>query len=178
MVGNIAFVLVPQMLSLNALGIEQIGTPWSDGVPGLSQRPIESNSEFRYYWKADQYGAYFYHAHHRGQLEDGLYGPIYITPSEAVTKPFNLIASDDTQLEAMLDAEENTSPLLLSDWRLLTSEQIWDAEEASGVDAFCANALLINGKGSVTCFSQDEINNLTTPDQKAALGNETLTDIA
>lgn len=78
----------------------------------------------------------------------------------------------------MINAEENTSPLLLSDWRLLTSEQIWDAEEASGVDAFCANALLINGKGSVTCFSQDEINALTTPAQKGALGNETLTDIA
>ena len=78
----------------------------------------------------------------------------------------------------MIDAERKTAPLLLSDWRVLTSEQIWNAEEASGVDAFCANALLINGKGSVTCFSQDEINALTTPAQKAALGNETLTDIA
>jgi FtsP/CotA-like multicopper oxidase with cupredoxin domain len=144
----------------------------------MSQGPIESYSDFRYHWKADQYGAYFYHAHHRGQLEDGLYGPIYIAPSSTVTKPFSLILSDEDEVQAMIDAEENTSPLLLSDWRLLTSEQIWDAEEASGVDAFCANALLINGKGSVTCFSQDEINDLTTPAQKAALGNETLTDIA
>lgn len=164
--------------NLYYLGIEQIGTPWSDGVPGVSQRPIESGSEFRYYWTADQYGAYFYHAHHRGQLEDGLYGPIYIAPADDVTKPFSLITSNDTELEAMLSAEENTSPLLLSDWHLLTSEQIWNAEEASGVDAFCANALLINGKGSVTCFSQDEINSLTTPAQKATLGSETLTDIA
>lgn len=78
----------------------------------------------------------------------------------------------------MIDAEENTSPLLLSDWRLLTSEQIWNAEEASGIDALCANALLINGKGSVTCFSQAEIDSLTTHDQRAALGNESLTDIA
>lgn len=78
----------------------------------------------------------------------------------------------------MQNAEANTLPLMLSDWRLLTSEQIWDAEEASGVDAICANALLINGKGSVTCFSQDEINALTTEGQKAVLGNETLTDIA
>jgi FtsP/CotA-like multicopper oxidase with cupredoxin domain len=144
----------------------------------MSQTPIESNSEFRYHWKADQYGAYFYHAHHRGQLEDGLYGPIYITPSSDVAKPFGLITSNDTELQAMVDAEKKTSPLLLSDWRLLTSEQIWDAEEASGIDSLCANALLINGKGSVTCFSQDEINALTTPDQKGALGNETLTDIA
>ncbi|KAJ5450309.1 Laccase abr2 [Penicillium daleae] len=168
----------PFNVTVHFHGIEQIGTPWSDGVPGMSQTPIESNSEFRYHWKADQYGAYFYHAHHRGQLEDGLYGPIYITPSSDVAKPFGLITSNDTELQAMVDAEKKTSPLLLSDWRLLTSEQIWDAEDASGIDSLCANALLINGKGSVTCFSQDEINALTTPDQKGALGNETLTDIA
>lgn len=78
----------------------------------------------------------------------------------------------------MQAAEADTSPFMLSDWRLLTSEQIWDAEEASGVDSICANALLINGKGSVTCFSQEEINALTTENQKAVLGNETLTDIA
>ncbi|KAJ5167379.1 Laccase abr2 [Penicillium canariense] len=160
------------------LGIEQIGTPWSDGVPGMSQRVIQANRAFRYRWTAKQYGAYFYHAHHRGQFEDGLYGPIYITPSSSEARPFSLITSNNTQIQAMLTAEKNTSPLLISDWRLLTSEQIWSVEEASGVDSYCANALLINGKGSVTCFSQDEINSLTTPNQKAALGNESLTDIA
>lgn len=159
-------------------GIEQLGTPWSDGVPGVSQIPIQQGQSFLYRWTATQYGSYFYHAHHRGQLEDGLYGPIYIKPASSESKPFQLITTSATQLRAMQNAEANTSPLILSDWRLLTSEQIWDAEEASGVDSFCANALLINGKGSVTCFSQDEINALTTANQKAVLGNETLTDIA
>lgn len=155
-----------------------MGTPWSDGVPGVSQVPIEPNESFLYRWKALQYGSYFYHAHHRGQVEDGLYGPIYITPPSCAPKPFGSITSDVTQLQAMQLAEADTSPLMLSDWRLLTSEQIWNAEEASGVDSFCANALLINGKGSVTCFSQDQINAMTTPNQRAALGSANLTDIA
>lgn len=111
-------------------------------------------------------------------MEDGLYGPIYIKPASSEAKPFRRITTNATQLRAMQAAEADTSPFMLSDWRLLTSEQIWDAEEASGVDSICANALLINGKGSVTCFSQEEINALTTENQKAVLGNETLTDIA
>ncbi|KAJ5676646.1 uncharacterized protein N7477_002279 [Penicillium maclennaniae] len=171
---NVQFKVDNRWLS----GIEQVGTPWSDGVPGVSQVPIQQGRSFLYRWTADQYGSYFYHAHHRGQLEDGLYGPIYITPSSSEAKPFNLITSNATQLQAIRAAERVTSPVLLSDWRVLTSEQIWAAEEASGVDSYCANALLINGKGSVTCFSREEIDSLTTPNQKAVLGNETLTDIA
>ena len=160
-----------------SLGIEQLETPWSDGTPGLAQRPVDEGALFRYRWTAHQYGAYFYHAHHRGQLEDGLYGPIYVTPSSSEEKPFNLITTDQDQLQAISTAEANTSPIILSDWRLVTSEEIWSAEEASGVDAYCANALLINGKGSVSCFSRTELDAITTAHQQAALGNESLTDI-
>ncbi|KAJ5312082.1 hypothetical protein PENANT_c011G07955 [Penicillium antarcticum] len=159
-------------------GIEQIGTPWSDGVPGVSQRSISPNTTFLYRWTANDYGAYFYHAHHRGSLEDGLYGPIYIAPSASVTKPFSLITNITSQLNAMINAERNGCSVLLSDWRLLTSEQIWSAEVASGVDSYCANALLINGKGSVTCLPPTQIDALTTEAQRRALGNESLTDIA
>lgn len=159
-------------------GIEQRGTPWSDGVPGVSQRPIASGQSFLYRWTATDYGAYFYHAHHRGQLEDGLYGPIYIAPSPSETRPFSLITTNNAQIQAMLAAERNTSPILLSDWRLLTSEQVWAAEVASGVDSYCVNALLINGKGAVSCLPRALINSLITSNVKAVLGNETLTDIA
>lgn len=78
----------------------------------------------------------------------------------------------------MLAAEKNTSPVLLSDWRLLTSEEIWAAEVASGVDSYCVNALLINGKGAVSCLPRDLINSLITPNVAAVLGNYSLTDIA
>ena len=139
-----------------SIGIEQLGTPWSDGVPGVSQRSITPNSSFLYRWTATEYGAYWYHAHHRGSLEDGLYGPIYITPAASVQKPFNFITTDPAQLRAMIRAESVTSPVLLSEWRVLASEEIWAAEIASGTDSFCANALLINGKGSITCLPRAE----------------------
>lgn len=78
----------------------------------------------------------------------------------------------------MLAAERATRPVLISDWRSLTSEQIWAAEVASGVDSWCANAFLVNGKGSVTCLPRDQINALTTPAQRAVLGPQNLTDMA
>ncbi|KAJ5099871.1 hypothetical protein N7532_006872 [Penicillium argentinense] len=170
--------LCPFNVTVHFHGIEQLGTPWSDGVPGSSQRPIVTGQSFLYRWTATEYGAYMYHAHHRGQFEDGLYGPIYITPTATETRPFSLVATNNTQLQAMLAAERKTSPVLLSDWRLLTSEEVWAAEVASGVDSYCVNALLINGKGAVSCLPRALINSLITPNVQAVLGNETLTDIA
>lgn len=53
-------------------------TDETDGVPGLSQKSIEPGCTFNYKWTATQYGTYWYHAHSKGQLEDGLLGPINI----------------------------------------------------------------------------------------------------
>ncbi|KAE8380596.1 Cupredoxin [Aspergillus bertholletiae] len=147
-------------------GIEQRGTPWSDGVPGLSQRQIAPGDQYLYTWTATDYGAYIYHAHTRSQIEDGLYGAIYIQPDDSVERPFHLIADDAEKLRAMHKAEMETDPIILSDWRHLTSEEIWQAQVASGIENFCANAVLINGKGSVLCLPQDRINELSTAAQR------------
>ncbi|KAF7593834.1 hypothetical protein BBP40_010769 [Aspergillus hancockii] len=158
-------------------GIEQLGTPWSDGVPGLSQRPIPPGDQFLYKWKATRYGTYMYHAHTRSQIDDGLYGTIYIQPDDSVKKPFGLITSDPDELQAIRNAELETEPIMLSDWKHLTSEEIWQAELASAIESLCANAILVNGKGSVTCLTQDRINALITSEQQIALGNRTYTDM-
>lgn len=59
-------------------GIEQKNTPWSDGVPGLNQKPIQPGHSWTYRWTATQYGTYWYHAHGMSEIMDGLYGPISI----------------------------------------------------------------------------------------------------
>ncbi|XHG07321.1 hypothetical protein AWENTII_010473 [Aspergillus wentii] len=169
---------LPFATTIHFHGIDQQGTPWSDGVPGLSQRPIQSGDHFLYKWKATSYGAYWYHAHTRGQIEDGLYGAISIQPDDSVERPFSMITDDQEELHAILEAEKNTKPMILSDWHTMTSEQFWKAEEVTGLDGYCVNAMLINGKGSVQCLPRDVINEYTTPAQKASLGNATLTDLA
>ncbi|GAB1217854.1 hypothetical protein ATERTT37_007097 [Aspergillus terreus] len=78
----------------------------------------------------------------------------------------------------MQAAESKTAPVMLSDWRKLTSTEIWAAEEATGLDAYCANALLINGKGSIDCLSQEKLDKFTTAGQREVLGNNShFTDI-
>ena len=69
---------LPFNTSFHFHGIEQQGTPWSDGVPGLTQKPIQPGRTWTYRWKATQYGTYWYHSHGRSEMMDGLYGPIWI----------------------------------------------------------------------------------------------------
>ncbi len=66
-----------------------LGSPWSDGTPGITQRTITPGSSFQYKWKATQYGAYWYHAHEGGLIGDGQYGPIIIRPTDEHTLPFS-----------------------------------------------------------------------------------------
>ncbi|PYH96695.1 hypothetical protein BO71DRAFT_481806 [Aspergillus ellipticus CBS 707.79] len=160
-------------------GISQQGTPWSDGVPGLSRTEIQPGDQFLYKWKANDYGAYIYHAHTNAQLIDGLYGPIYIEPEDSVERPFHLISKDlgSDELQAMRDAEKNTLPIILSDYQRFTGAEILQIEKDTGIDSFCVNSVLINGKGSVICPTQDHINAITSPQQRNILGNLTMTDM-
>lgn len=159
------------------LGIEQQDTPWSDGVPGLSQTPIPSGGSFLYKWRATNHGSYFYHAHKRGQQEDGLYGAIHILAAASVERPFASISSDPHELKTLEKAESRSTPIMLSDVRQLTAEELWDAEKAMGRDAICVNALLVNGKGSVSCLGEQTLDWYTTLAQRGVLGNQSLTDI-
>ncbi|GKZ33736.1 hypothetical protein AbraIFM66950_003768 [Aspergillus brasiliensis] len=167
---------LPTNTTVHFHGIEQLDTPWSDGVPGLSQRPIAPGDSFLYKWRATNYGSYFYHAHSRGQICDGLYGAIHIQPNESVERPFRLITNNSRELQAMQAAERRTSPIMLSDWRVLTSEELWSAEETTGLDAICINAVLINGKGSISCPGQQGFTELASAAQKQLIGNLSLTD--
>ncbi|RAH50186.1 multicopper oxidase [Aspergillus brunneoviolaceus CBS 621.78] len=168
---------MPMATTVHFHGIEQRGTPWSDGVPGLTQELIQPGEQYLYTWTANDYGTYIYHSHSRALLDDGLYGSIYIEPAESVERPFDLITNDPDELQAMLDAEQSTQPILLSDWKHFDSTDILRLEKESGVESICTSAVLVNGKGSVFCPPQEHINAITTAAQKEILGNTTLTDM-
>lgn len=54
-----------------------------DGVPGIGGfAAIRQGGSFTYRFKIRQHGTYWYHAHSRGQEQDGLYGAIVITPAD------------------------------------------------------------------------------------------------
>ena len=49
-----------------------------DGVPGMTQDPIDAGADFRYEFTAPHPGTYFYHPHSGVQLDRGLYGVLVV----------------------------------------------------------------------------------------------------
>jgi FtsP/CotA-like multicopper oxidase with cupredoxin domain len=155
MVNTLLFVAILSD-ACTKLGIHQTNTPWADGVPGLTQKPIQPNASFKYKWYADTYGSYFYHAHSRGQIDDGAYGPIVIRPKSGIQKPFDRIPG--ATFPELEEAETNVQPLMLTDWRHRTSYQTWNDQLASGIQsAVCMDSLLVNGRGAVECLPREQI---------------------
>jgi FtsP/CotA-like multicopper oxidase with cupredoxin domain len=103
-----------------------------------------------------------YHAHSRGQIEDGAYGPIIIRPKRGTAKTFHQINVDDMQ--ALEDAEQDVQPVMLTDWRHRTSQQTWEDQLKIGVEsAACMDSVLVNGRGAAECLSREDIDKFIHP---------------
>ncbi|KAL9620216.1 MAG: hypothetical protein Q9160_005225 [Pyrenula sp. 1 TL-2023] len=157
-------------------GITQLNTPYSDGVPGVTQQSIKPGGIFLYQWTADEYGTYWYHSHARGQIDDGLYGPIVIAPTPDIPSPFGEIARDSKSQKQMQAAEKKPFPIFVSDWNHRTSQEAYDVSVASGVDTYCTDSIIINGKGSVNCIPRARLDQLTSPPVQQLLNGQKLTD--
>lgn len=145
-------------------------TPWSDGVPGITQGQINPGCSFTFRWKATQHGSYFYHAHSSSQIDDGLYGPIVIHPASSTPTPYELITKNVKSLSAIQAAEKTRIPLLISDWRHIESGYEWESSRKSGVENPCFDSILVNGKGKVNCLSKEQQAALITPTRQMLLG--------
>ncbi|KAH8702106.1 conidial pigment biosynthesis oxidase Arb2 [Talaromyces proteolyticus] len=157
-------------------GIEQKNTAWADGVPGLNQWAIQPNFSYTYQWHANQYGTYWYHSHDMATLQDGLYGPVRIRPSRSRENPFSTITNDTNEIEAMKAAEQHAELIMVSDWSQYTSFDYMEAMKKTGYDIFCSDSILIQGKGSLYCPSQEELNSLIIDSVKMALNITSVTD--
>jgi FtsP/CotA-like multicopper oxidase with cupredoxin domain len=69
-----------------------------DGVPGLTQEPIEPGAIYTYEWTAKATGTHWYHTHMGGsQVGKGLYGGLLVTPllgDIAADKHYTVAVSD------------------------------------------------------------------------------------
>ncbi|XP_049823359.1 uncharacterized protein LOC109603788 isoform X2 [Aethina tumida] len=116
-------------------GIWQRGTQYYDGVPFVTQCPIQQGNTFRYQWVAGNAGTHFWHAHTGLQKMDGLYGSIVIRQPPSKDPNSNLYDYDLT-----------THVMLLSDWMHEDAAERFPGRLAvnTGQDP---ESLLINGKG-------------------------------
>lgn len=86
--GDMLEITVHNRLDCMALTVHwhaqlQRGTPFMDGVPGVTQAPIPINHTFTYRFRATKYGTFYYHSHFMGtQLMAGVKGPLVIYSEE------------------------------------------------------------------------------------------------
>jgi FtsP/CotA-like multicopper oxidase with cupredoxin domain len=168
---------LPDPTTIHFHGIVQLDTPWSDGVPGLSQPAIAPGSSYLYKWTADASGVYFYHAHFRSQIMDGLYGAIVIDAKSKADKPFSLINSDPAYQDLMSAADDAMQTVFISDFNKYTSAELHEQEVSANIDFACADSIIINGKGSQYCLSRDELTAYTNPKVTALLAAVTPAEI-
>ena len=163
---NVEFLVhnnLPNATSIHFHGITQINTPWSDGVPGVSQNAIQPGESFLYTWTADESGVYFYHAHYQGQIMDGLYGAIVIQPKDSAKRPWSSISNDSAVQKQLTAADKALQTVFLSDFSKYDSYAFHQIEKAGNIDNACADAILINGLGSTYCLTRDQITAYTAP---------------
>lgn len=98
-----------------------------DGVPGVTQDPIQPGETFTYEFTARPAGSFMYHSHFESdkQVGIGLYAPFIIDPAEPET-----------------DAPDIDVTMMLSEWRVVDG-QTYPAMPMAGAEP---NYFTINGK--------------------------------
>lgn len=139
--------------SVHFHGIDQRGTPWMDGVAGVTQCGIPaaagggesgSGSSWTYeFTAAGQRGTFWYHAHAAVQYTDGLYGPIVVRDPEG-----EMVPPTDAERIVFLGENHHAYAGELAGHYLAPSSP-WEPAEA-GVEPLSDN-LLLNGQGTFDC---------------------------
>lgn len=156
----------PESTTVHWHGIEQKGTPWSDGVPGLMQYPIPAGGNFLYNFTLYQSGFHWYHSHYKMQLDDGLKGTLYIRPKADKAKPFSQISTDSSVLTTLNNAEINANILNVYDYKHYTANHWMDEWERTDVEQLCIDNIITSGMGQVMCPNMAVVNSLASTDQK------------
>lgn len=164
---------MPNVTGVHFHGIRQLGTPWADGVPGVNQYVIEPGTAFQYQWTAVDSGTYFYHGHYKGQMMDGLYGPIIIAPADDAETPFSQISSSD--VDELTAASQAVEPVMVTDWNRYTFEEFFAVEASANIDWACSDSIVLNGFGSQYCLSPTDLLADAAPQEPQVLNGSSLT---
>lgn len=153
-------------------GVFQSDRYWNDGVPGVTQWPLEPRNSYTYEFKLsdNQTGVYFYHGHFGPAFADGQRGPLWIRPSPSRPRPYDLINEDKKERAAMLAAEKKPKHALVSDWNFDGMEVLIPMYRDAGVTPSCASSIIFNSKGRRFCSSREELDQYDPQRKRDTLG--------
>ncbi|XP_017770706.1 PREDICTED: laccase-2-like isoform X2 [Nicrophorus vespilloides] len=127
--------LMAETTTIHWHGHHQRGTPYMDGVPYVTQCPIQPGSIFRYNFTAVNGGTHFWHSHTGMQRGDGAFGAFIVRTPAAADPHSQLYDYDLTQ---------HTISLL--DWAVDIGLKVFIAHHHSIGDNK-PTTLLVNGLG-------------------------------
>lgn len=127
--------LLGESTTLHWHGMHQRDTPYMDGVPHISQCPIQPHSTFRYTFAAVNPGTHFWHSHTGMQRGDGCFGPMIIR------QPRELDPHGDAY-----DFDLPEHKLLIQDWTHQPGVSVYASHYHSVGDNKPPN-ILVNGRG-------------------------------
>lgn len=121
-------------------GIHQVGTPYMDGVPMISQCPILPHNTFRYQFLASPAGTHFWHSHSGLQRSDGVHGMLVIRQPPNIEPHYRLYDYDLPQ-----------HMIMVTDWLSdLSFDRFVAHHHDNGTNK--PQSLLVNGKGRFHAF--------------------------
>ncbi|XP_076619283.1 uncharacterized protein LOC143340829 isoform X2 [Colletes latitarsis] len=116
-------------------GVFQRGTQYNDGVPSVSQCPIQPGTTFRYNYYANNPGTHFWHAHTGLHKMDGVFGSlIFRQPEEYDPNSW------------LYDFDLANHVIVINDWM---NEEATERSPGrnTGATRQLPDAVIINGKG-------------------------------
>ncbi|XP_034256148.1 laccase-like isoform X2 [Thrips palmi] len=140
-----------QSTSVHWHGLQQHGTPYMDGVPFVTQCPVQPHSAFRYSFRADNAGTHFWHSHTGCQRADGALGMLTVRVPK-VEDPHGPLYDEDLPEHG----------ILVWDWTHTPAASKFLAHHHAGDDNK-ADSVLINGKGAARRFPSPDGSPVLTP---------------
>jgi FtsP/CotA-like multicopper oxidase with cupredoxin domain len=122
-------------------GFHHRESQWMDGVPFITQCPIDFATTFRYKFKAAEVGTQFFHSHSGHHKVNGLYGGIVVRRAE----------SEDPN-GSLYDHDLKEHLIVASDWMKDYGEEFVPGLPGNKNNLVPTN-FLINGKGTVVDVS-------------------------
>lgn len=126
-------------------GLHQSGTPFMDGVPFVSQCPIESGQTFTYKFKAYPPGTFWYHSHVGSQRVDGLLGAFVVRKNEPDPLPEHILQIQDWNhdWDGNMGYQLMVYGIIENKTKYIPSQSL----DGSFYSLFKAQSGLINGRG-------------------------------
>lgn len=121
--------------SIHWHGLHQRATPHMDGVPFVTQCPIDFGNTFRYAYFATEPGTQFYHSHSGHHKVNGHYGALVVREPRR-----------DDPNESLYHYDTPAHVILASDWMHYDGEMLMPGLPSAG--GILPVSLLINGRGT------------------------------